>query len=202
MTMPSTTDTTRYIGKCIYCGSTSDLTDEHIVPCSLAGPWKLLEGSYVKCNKITSAFERDISREYFILARTTLNMPTYHAKNRRTTFKFTIEKDGEKVQVDVPSIDAPTLFMMPLYDQPSHITDNPNRTAQLLTGVTWHGSKSKMKNFANKFDYHSVAYTTTLKSSFSRLLAKIAYGMTIFYHGLNSLDEIYVLPAILDKKMI
>ena len=32
----------KYIGKCVYCGSTESLTDEHVVPRGLKGPWALV----------------------------------------------------------------------------------------------------------------------------------------------------------------
>lgn len=47
----------RYIGKCIYCGSTDNLTREHVVPRGLGGPWLLLKASCKKCARITSDFE-------------------------------------------------------------------------------------------------------------------------------------------------
>ena len=40
--MNSSTPLSKYIGKCVYCGSTDNLTDEHIVPPGLGGPWNCL----------------------------------------------------------------------------------------------------------------------------------------------------------------
>lgn len=78
---PELVPLTRYIGRCVYCGSTESLTDEHIVPHGLKGPWQLLKGSCQACNQITSAFEKRVLREQFILPRAVLGLPTYHPKN-------------------------------------------------------------------------------------------------------------------------
>ena len=78
----------RYIGECIYCGSTENLTDEHIVPHGLSGKWQLLEGSCQDCAKITSRFEESVLRKQLILPRTALSLPTYHPKKRPKNFSF------------------------------------------------------------------------------------------------------------------
>lgn len=188
----------RYIGKCIYCGSAENLTDEHVVPYGLAGPWQLLSASCQECCKITSAFEHDVLREYFILVRTKLQLPTYHPKERPKSFEFAVKIDGREEVIDIPVSDSPTLFMMPQFEKPGYITKNPQDTILSVTGTSLHGSD--LERFSTKYNLYGFSFSAPLRTSFARLLAKIAYGMAVLKHGLDAIEEAYVLPSILGKK--
>jgi len=56
----------------------------------------LLKGSCLSCNQITSAFEKHVLREQFILPRAALGLPTYHPEKRPQKFSFVVEKEGHK----------------------------------------------------------------------------------------------------------
>jgi hypothetical protein len=195
---PIVRSTAQYIGKCIYCGSEENLTNEHIVPRGLAGPWQLLSASCRNCSKITAAFERDVLREYFILVRTNLGLPTYHRRNRPRSFDFRITKQGVENTITVPVPGCPTLFAMPIFEKPGYIAKRPQNAALLVKGMSLHGSG--LEKFKNKYDFNSFSFSATLRTNFARLLAKIAYGMIVDQHGLDAIKEIYVLPSILGKK--
>jgi hypothetical protein len=188
----------RYIGKCLYCGSTANLTDEHIVPYGLGGPWKLLDASCEACNKITSAFEREVLREFFILVRTKLGLPTYHPKQRPQTFQFAVEKDEKKEVIEVPVSDCPTLFIMPLFEKPGYITGNAQRNCLLVSGTSLHGSD--LGTLKTKYNLDALSFSAPLHTSFAKLLVKIAYGMVVAQYGLDAIDEAYVIPSILGLK--
>jgi len=202
MTAPAliSQSTSRYIGQCIYCKSTNDLSDEHIVPHGLAGPWQLLSASCPKCCKITSAFERAVLRKYFIQVRTKLGLPTYHAKKRPKSFKFTVKINGREEFVDIPVSDITTLFAMPQIKKPGYITNNRQGKGFSITGMSLHGSRSGLEDFRAKYNLESFNYTVTLDNSFLRLLAKIAYGMVVHQYGLDAIQEAFVLPSILGMK--
>jgi len=198
--MNTTTPKTKYIGKCIYCGSTDNLTREHVVPRGLGGPWLLLKASCKRCAKITSEFEREVLREFFLLVRTKLDLPTYNPKNKPDSFSFKVKVDGQEKDVEVPASDAPTLFMMPLFKEPGHIRKNAQESGILVSGVSLHGKENEMREFQAKYNIESISYTERLRTSFARVLAKIAYGMTVLRYGLNMIEEAYVLPYIIDNK--
>jgi len=174
------------------------LTDEHIVPHGLAGPWQLLSASCGECTKITQGFERDVVREFFILVRTKLGLPTYHPKNRPTTFAFRVEIGGKEKVLEVPASDCPTLFMMPQLEKPGYISKNPQGKGISVTGMSLHGSG--LGELKTKYNIEGLSFTANLRTSFARVLAKIAYGMTVFQYGLDMTEEDYVLPCILGKK--
>jgi hypothetical protein len=190
----------KYIGKCIYCGSTDNLTREHIVPRGLGGPWLLLKASCKKCAKVTSGFERGVLNEFFILVRTKLGLPTYRPKNRPKTFPFLVTIGGKEKVLEVPVSDCPTLFMMPELEKPGYIRKDTQGKGMSVTGMSLHGKENEFREFKDKYNVESISYTRELRTSFARVLAKIAYGMAVLQYGLDMIEEAYVLPCILGEK--
>lgn len=191
----------KYIGKCIYCGSTDNLTREHIVPRGLGGPWLLLKASCKKCAKVTSGFERGVLGEFFILVRTKLGLPTYRPKNRPKTFPFLVTIGGKEKVLEVPVSDCPTLFMMPELEKPGYIRKDTQGKGMSVAGMSLHGKENEFREFKAKYNVESISYTRELRTSFARVLAKIAYGMTVLQYGLDMIEETYVLPCIMDDKV-
>jgi hypothetical protein len=186
------------IGKCIYCGSIEGLTDEHIVPYSLGGPWQLLSASCKECTKITSKIERDVVKELFSLIRTKINLPTYHPKNRPTSFAFSVKINNKEEIVNFPANDCPALFMMPTFKKPGYILKEGARKGISFTGISLHGNG--LQEFQKQKNIETLSLSVTFGVSFARLLAKIAYGMVIQELGLDKIKETYVIPCILGKK--
>ena len=50
-------------GECIYCGSTNELSNEHIVPYALEGVHVLKDSSCKSCADLTKKFELDVARK-------------------------------------------------------------------------------------------------------------------------------------------
>jgi len=189
----------KYIGRCIYCGSTQSLTDEHIVPRGLNGPWELLKGSCRACSEITSAFEKSVLREQFILPRTALRFHTYHPKNRPQTFSFEVEKDGHKETIIMPGTECPPLFVMLTLNKPRYIEEYDYKKGVKVIGSSLHGPG--LLKIKEKLKIDGISIKVTMAGTcFERMLAKIAYGMTILAYDLDALEECYVLPCILGQK--
>jgi hypothetical protein len=189
----------RHIGRCVYCGSTDSLTDEHIVPYGLKGPWQLLKGSCKVCSQITSAFERNVLREQFILPRAALDLPTYHPENRPQEFSFEVEKDGHREELVLPVTECPPIFVMLDLEKPRYISDYDYEKGIMVKGYSLHGpSHAKLRE---KLDIESISFTASFTGNcFERMLAKIAYGMIVLAYGPNALEKCYVLPCILGQK--
>src|SRR5262245_13319334 len=79
------------VGRCIYCGSTDSLSDEHIVPFSLGGKLVLRKASCKKCQDITGAFEGHCASRLYASIRIRENLPTRRPKNRPTKLPVTWE---------------------------------------------------------------------------------------------------------------
>jgi hypothetical protein len=66
-------------GRCIYCGATNPLKDEHIIPFSLVGKAVIAAASCGDCEKITSDLDGYLARQIFREYRAHVGM-----KSRRT----------------------------------------------------------------------------------------------------------------------
>ena len=116
------------------------------------------------------------------------------------SFDFTVSKNGKEQVVNIPVPDIPTVFTMPIFNQPGCMTNNQQVKGFTVRGVSLHGSEPDFEKLKAKYDIDSMNYTSTLDNSFSRLLAKIAYGMVVLNYGLAAIQEAFVLPSILGTK--
>ena len=189
----------RYIGRCIYCGSTEDLTKEHIVPYGLHGELLLLKASCQSCQQITSLFEEYVQRKQFLLARSVLKLPTRKPENRPTEFTFEGEKDGQKVTRTLPVDECPSFFIMLHLKKPGYITDYNYEKGTNVIGCSLHAKNTE--HIVETLGMDTINWTTVFEgTSFERMLAKIAYGMVVLQYGPDVLEECYVLPCILGEK--
>ena len=197
-----TVPTTNPIGECIYCGSKTNLTREHIVPYGLGCPpeWILYEASCLECAKITSAFERDVLNKYLREPRAILGLPTYRKKNRPKMLNLQLLKDCQSFTASIPTEQCPPLIIMPHFKVPAHVGDYDYRSGVMVVGSSLHGPSDIMARLA-KLNANGFTVTQSLPPvSFARLLAKIAYGMAILQFGIHTLKEVFVLRCILEPK--
>ncbi len=189
------------IGQCIYCGEKCEsLQKEHIIPHGLAGDLTLLKASCQKCACITSAFEKEILRNAFLPTRAKLNLPTYHKKNRPKKFPLSIEKNGQRKDINVPINEHFTTVAMPEFKLPAFLEERPYKSGiELIACSVSSVGKLQIKEITKKHDAQSLIIENIFTHAFPRLLAKIAYGFTIAKFGLDKMQKTYVLPAILGK---
>jgi hypothetical protein len=189
----------RYIGRCIYCGSTNDLSDEHIVPFGLNGPWKLSKASCPQCRDITSLFEMHVLRQQFIEPRSVLNFPTRHRSNRPTDLSFLVQIDGVESSITLPVNECPPMFVMLDLEKPRKIDNYTYHRGVLVKGCSLHSSKDALKRFENLGTESFNINVEIRATSFEKMLAKIAYGMTVLAYGYDCLSENYILSCILGE---
>jgi len=197
-----TVPTTTRIGECIYCGSTKDLTKEHVVPYGLGCPheWIIYDGSCQDCARITSAFERDVLRNYLIELRAALGLPTYRKKKRPKNLDLQLLRDGQSFTVSLPAEQYPPLIIMPHFKVPAYIGNYGYQRGVMVVGSSLHGPPN-MKETLAKLNANGFSVTRSLVGlNFARMLAKIAYGMAILQFGHHTLKEVFVLPCILGQR--
>jgi len=190
------------IGECIYCGSKTNLTKEHIVPYGLGCPpeWILYEGSCQACARITSAFEGDVLKQYLREPRAALGLPTYRKKNRLKRLDLQLLRDGQSSTVSLPAEQCPALIIMPHFKVPAHVGNYDYQSGVLMVGSSLHGP-SDMKERLARFNANGFSVSRSLAAvSFARMLAKIAYGMAMLQFGPLAFKEVFVLPCILGQK--
>jgi len=189
----------RYVGKCIYCGSTENLSKEHIVPYGLKGEFILLKASCTRHGLTTSLFEKDVQRQQFLLARSVLKLPTRKPENRPTEYTFEGEKDGQKITRTLPLDKCPSFFTMLLLKKPRYIAGQDDEKGTIeVTGFRPYAMK--IERISEALGMDTIYWSTTFEGhSFERMLAKVAYGMVILQYVPDALEKCYVLPCILGE---
>jgi hypothetical protein len=195
----------KFVGKCIYCGSTENLHDEHCIPESLNGFHVLGKASCQPCGRITSRFEGEYARDSMLPVRTAWNMRSKRSKSKRPTgFPMRFVKNGEELVINVPVGDHYSVIPLIEIGPPGRTPHAPH-----ASGLS-HG-EYKLHPFRIRSDEHidylvkkyqadamSVDYDINI-NGFLRMIAKIGYCQTVWSYGLNNIGEKYVVPAILGK---
>jgi hypothetical protein len=194
--------TKKSIGKCIYCGATDvDLTDEHVVPLSLSGDILLEQASCEACAKITGGIESRVTGIDMKLARTYLGFKTRRTKDKPKSARLEIETSaGQTVFEDVPLEIYPHRLVLPWFYPPAYMEDRNYEGGIELKGYVEVRLDWKTEPLVEKYDaVKFVAIELRYPEYFARMFAKIAYGTVITNFGLDSIEEAYVLPAILGQ---
>ncbi|MFM9903042.1 MAG: hypothetical protein ACKVQJ_00555 [Pyrinomonadaceae bacterium] len=196
-----------YVGECIYCGSTENLTDEHAIPLALQGNRLLREASCLRCNKVTTRFERSILRNSMLATRTVLGMPTRKKKNRPETLPMIFVRDNIRTEEQVPVDDAiPSLILPEL--GPPEVYPEIGHAYGLRAGVFEVKNHLPVDRVTDEHirmllkKYKADAVETPFEinhQAFLRLLAKIAMTEAIGFFGLRNFEKIYVRNAVLGK---
>ena len=180
--------------RCIYCGESSGLSDEHVVPESLSGRWVLEKASCGKHRHKASLIEGYIGREMLLPIRHTDHFPSKH-KGRPLTkiIQAKLVGSNEFTDVEVDIDDLPILIMLPMLQWPELMRGHTEPSSG-LTGKWWGISvPEKQTKLYSKYNV-----TETQSQSFSadgvgQLLAKIAHCYAVALIGLDGSD-----PALVD----
>lgn len=173
---------TRILGTanaCIYCGSTSNLSDEHIIPYALEGEFVIRSGSCRSCAEKTSQFERKILRDALLAPRTALKLRTRRPRERPTSLPLFHKVEGLEGIVDVPVADHPTHLALPLFALPARVRGDevPNLKVVAPGAQTISVSAATLDAAARRVGQGDTLLRVSLDVyAFARLLAKIAHG--------------------------
>jgi|SRR5919205_51357 hypothetical protein len=198
------TKTHKFVGKCIYCGATENLHDEHVIPESLNGVRILDKGSCGDCGRLTSQFEGNYARDSMLAVRTAWNMRSKRSKKKRPThFPMKFIKNGVEKIIDVPVEEhwsvIPLMEVGPpgKYPNMTHLKGLENGQYQL------HGFKIRSDEHTEylkqKYDADEIGVDSYINPlAFLRMMAKIGYCTAIWRYGLHNIIP-YVVPAILGQ---
>lgn len=96
---------------CIYCGSRSNLTKEHVIPYGLNGTATIANGSCEECQKVTHKFEAAILRG--------------ELQNLRYRLQMSSRSKHKSVKPDPRSEEASAIRAFPIYPLPNYLGDRP-----------------------------------------------------------------------------
>lgn len=165
---------------CIYCGSTEQLSSEHIIPYAWGGSIQIHDGSCEECRLITSAFENFALNDGAMAhVRKAMGLPS-RSKHKSVLGSITMPMKGPYGQpLAVESeLDTPVILGFPLFSRPGLLTGDGTRVDLNLEGMTAATFGADLETF---FTSHSAVSATQTESpkhimAFTRTIAKIAYG--------------------------
>lgn len=195
--------------RCIYCGVSEELQEEHVVPYGLDGSWVIEEASCRDCADITSRVELDVLRAHLLRTRAGLSMRTRRKKQRPSAFPINLRQAGKEESHYLSVKDQPVFMVLPLYDWPECVRVEERREAVDIGGIKLVGGDviqvagkpvENFKKWLTQQDFSLATISECFKPvSFARMLAKIAYGFAVAEVGFDSIKEAYVLPGILGE---
>ena len=196
-----------YVGVCIYCSSTDDLTDEHAIPYALNGNRVLRNASCTSCNKVTTRFERSILRKSMLAVRTVLNMPTRRKRNRPDTLPLIFIRGDTRSEELVPISDAIPALVLPelgppeVYPKMGHSMGLPAGSFKPKTHfIVERTANDHLSAILKKYSADSVDVPWEINhDDFLRMIAKIAMCEAVSVYGFASFESIYIKNAVLGK---
>jgi HNH endonuclease len=194
------------IGICIYCGSTNNLSKEHVLPYGLGGNLVLRKASCLACATETGRLEQRLLRGHWWPYRQFLGLPSRSAGEPIPDLQVTIKKtNGTDIfatlpmakysfavfyEFDPPSIlegkerldtpNAPRVYMKYLSELPSSV---------FIDGVPYKLQPDEKLEISINSDV----------SDFCRFLAKVAHGYAISRRGISSCSQFFLPPIILGE---
>ena len=189
------------IGFCIYCGTTANLTDEHVIPYGLAGDRLILEmASCQSCARITSRLERAVLRGFMLKARTVASLPTRRPKQRPKSFPLQASDGKELKTFTLPVANYPALLQLPRLVPPGFLAGRPYAGGVTVSGCEILRFGKDPGRVAKELGIRTIQVTDRIDvTAFARMLAKIGYAFAVFERGPFPLSEVPVLPLILGR---
>lgn len=119
------------VGNCIYCGSSQQVSDEHIIPLGLGGRLVLPQSSCSICSEKTSKLERTCMRTMYGALRLLYGLPSRRKKSRPKTLALKIKKTetSEWEYVAVAQDRYPFLVTFPYFEAPGALTGTEESAA-------------------------------------------------------------------------
>lgn len=178
-------------GFCIYCGSTKQLSREHVVPYALGGTLTITEGSCEVCRKKTHEFETDVLTGPMRMVRYIQNLPssTKHRSVPRTVELFVKVGETEQ-QVEIPIAKAPILldfyeFGVPKYLDASRGTNL--EVGSVVTGSYGQDPSQVLSEYSAKG--MTIVGAPRRPVAFARMIAKIAYCFAFVQGHIGKLEN-------------
>ena len=188
-------------GRCIYCGSTGDLKDEHIIPISLGGKAVIEKASCGGCEKVTSYLDGYLARHIYNEYRAHAGMKSRRPKQRPTSLPATIIRpDGSE---EIRSFDPkahPYFLIMPIWHLPGIILKiPPTNQFTIMQAHAFYYIPESMRNAAEMEQERVRAQGTINYTAFARGIARISFCQAVAHLGLDSFNHLDIPALILGK---
>lgn len=170
----------RHARSCIYCGSTEQLSSEHIVPYAWGGTVQVHSGSCEVCRLITSGFENYALNDG-AMAHVRKAMGLQSRSNHRSTtapIDMTLRgHDGQELVIEADAA-VPAILGFPLFVRPGMLSGEGTRVTLGLEGMAAAAFGADISAFMQSHSATGAVQRESTKRimAFARTVAKIAYG--------------------------
>jgi hypothetical protein len=186
----------RAADRCIYCGQTEGLSDEHVIPFGLGGTLYVPRASCQACAAITSRFERAVLKGFMERTRIAGKFPTRRPSNRPSNVVITLVDCESPREVTLSSDEAPAVLQLPVFEPPRFLEGLPSAEGINATGRETIGF-GDVEGAVRRHGATGFRQTDTIAAiEFARMIAKIGYSYTVGVFGAIPLDKVFVLPLI------
>lgn len=173
------------VGRCIYCGVSEQLEEEHILAFALGGNWILPDASCRECAKITGRDEQLVLRGGLWAVRYYLELQS-RTRPKPKIFKLHAVNGDESRSIDIEADDYPILLALPSYCGPLLLAlpdSNPP------VRPPWHRFlRVDPLMLLEKYGAEEYAPAAINAHAFARMLMKIAHGWAVVEFGLDGFE--------------
>lgn len=192
------------LGSCMYCGSSENLTDEHIIPFGMGGDLILRKSSCEACAAKTSLDERKVLRGFMYEGRLVGGFPSRRKKKQPKTIKRKLfREDGTEFTKDLLIKSGVSVIHLPIFTDLGILSGQKTETGiSIQELITIHLGTDNLEELRLKEDISGLKFQTDIDvTAFCRLLSKIAYGHHIQQCGLFPKEESPALSIINKSEM-
>jgi hypothetical protein len=193
-------------GKCIFCGSTENLTDEHIVPEALTGIGEMIiaYGSCVRCNNYANeTYEQPALMNDFLPVRSLLQLKRKRRGKKgrprqfpKTSFTATPDNSHNEFTEDLPLHAHPkvwTFAVPPVAGLLAGVDRSAGSEIKFRSGILYFGFRSGNPEKLSIVHNHIVGMP-------ERVTAKMAYCWAVAMRGLDAFDTSDLLDLLLGRR--
>lgn len=169
------------VGKCIYCGATDNLTDEHIMPFGLSGPTKLPKSSCRECAKVTCRFEAQVLRGPMRGVRVYRQLASRSRhKGVPKTAPLRVIRGGVEEVVHLPFEEHPVLLAFPVFSLPALLDSEGYSHGVRMKGIASISFGRSPMAVRDALGVDDFRITQNYRiAEFARMIAKIAYSYAV-----------------------
>lgn len=188
---------------CIFCGSKDRLTDEHVIPYSIAGPWIYRRATCESCQDRFKPFESRILKRFLGPMRNKLEAPSRTPKTEPPLHTVSLTMpDGTVKQVTASIDECPVVISFPEIGPPGigvpGAIPNEVRISGLCTAVLDPAAAEKMVRTHNATGLEGKLQF--VPADWLRMIGKIGYAVACAQYGGENVLDPPILPSLLGAK--
>jgi hypothetical protein len=183
------------VGHCIYCGSTDNLSDEHIIPYGLqakGGDWFLPKASCNKCADITKGFEGSCLQGTLGPFRAKLNLKS--RRKPKSTVELTVNyRDDGRDETKLVSLEEFPTSCLGFNWEAAGLIRHVEPTTEFSGELVVRHPKGEIEKYVR--DGEAIKLGRVRPLDYAKLVAKIAHSYAVARFGEHTFEA--VLPDLI-----